>query len=183
MDLTELHTLCATARDCASCKLAETRTQVVWGSGSESARIMLIGEAPGRNEDLGGAPFIGAAGRLLDEALAAADITRDDLYITNIVKCRPPQNRNPQADEIVACERWARAQIAAIDPQVIVTLGNVSSRWLLGTSDTITSLRGERYEVDGRDVVPTYHPAAAIYDSAKCEPLFEDLRRVKELSL
>jgi DNA polymerase len=144
---------------------------------------MLIGEAPGRNEDLGGSPFIGAAGRLLDEALAAVTLTRDDLYITNIVKCRPPQNRNPQADEIAACQRWAYAQIEAIDPRVIVTLGNVSSRWLLATAEPISALRGKVFDVDGRFVIPTFHPAAAIYDSSKREPLFEDLRRVRGLSL
>lgn len=183
MDLADLHRLREASRSCTACDLSETRTQVVWGSGAESARILVIGEAPGRNEDRGGEPFIGAAGRLLDEALAGAGIAREDLFITNIVKCRPPKNRNPAPTEVAACERWTRAQIDAINPAVIVTLGNVASRWILGTAEPISALRGRVFELDGRVVVPTYHPAAAIYDPAKREPLYDDVCSVKGLVL
>ena len=181
MDLASLHRERDLAATCTACPLCEERTQVVWGSGNERARVMLIGEGPGKNEDRGGAPFIGAAGRLLDEVLEHAGLVREDLYITNVVKCRPPANRTPKDAEVAVCERWVLAEIEGVDPQVVVTLGNVATHWMLQTGEGITTLRGRVFDVGGRFVIPTYHPAAAIYDSTKRTPLFEDARRIRGL--
>lgn len=151
------------AESCTSCRLAETRTNVVFGSGSGDADLMFIGEAPGRNEDLRGEPFVGAAGRLLDQLLEEAGIARDRVYIANVLKCRPPGNRDPRPDEIEACKGYLRSQLEEVDPHVVVTLGNFATKLLLRTETGITRLRGTSYRW-WRDkvLVPTYHPAAAL---------------------
>lgn len=151
------------ASRCTRCRLHETRTQVVFGVGAPEADLMFIGEAPGENEDLKGEPFVGRSGQLLDKlVLEEMGLTRDSFYIANVVKSRPPGNRDPRPDEIEACTPWLISQIQLIKPKVIVTLGNFSSRFVLKTTEGITKLRGQSYEWQGAHVVPTFHPAAAL---------------------
>ncbi|MDX1468210.1 MAG: uracil-DNA glycosylase [Acidimicrobiia bacterium] len=148
---------------CIDCGLSETRTNVVFGVGDVGARLMLVGEAPGKNEDLQGEPFVGAAGALLDELLAGIGISRDLVYIANVLKCRPPGNRDPRLDEIEACKGYLREQIRMIRPEVVVTLGNFATKLLLRTETGITRLRGQRFKWwMGATLVPTFHPAAAL---------------------
>ncbi|MHB9002801.1 MAG: uracil-DNA glycosylase [Coriobacteriia bacterium] len=160
--------------DCRRCDLAETRTRVVIGAGDPRARVVIVGEAPGRNEDLTGEPFVGAAGRLLDELLASIGLNRADVYIANIVKCRPPANRNPSAIEVETCTPFLREQLRIIDPEVLVTLGNYATRFILGTNEGITGLRGTARESDTFTVLPVFHPAAALYDRSRRDTLFAD---------
>lgn len=165
--------------ECHRCPLGDTRTCLVYGVGDPHADLMFVGEAPGRNEDLKGEPFVGAAGQLLDELLASIGLTRAQVFIANILKCRPPGNRDPLAPEIEACTPFLTEQIRLVDPKVIATLGNYATKFLLHTDRGITALRGKLYHVDGRQVVPIFHPAAALYTPAKRETLFEDFRRLK----
>ncbi len=161
---------------CCLCPLAETRNRVVFGSGNENAGIMLIGEAPGANEDRGGLPFIGQAGRLLDETLEEVGLLRSDLYIANVLKCRPPKNRNPRQNEIGLCRPWLDRQIDLIDPAIIVPMGNFALKLLGGKTMTIGKARGVKFEYEGRQVLPIYHPAALLYNRSLL-PLFrEDIR-------
>lgn len=148
---------------CTACRLSETRTQVVFGTGNPQAELMLVGEAPGKNEDLQGEPFVGAAGQLLDELLAGIGVSRQEAYIANVLKCRPPNNRDPLADEIDCCKGYLREQIRLIRPRVVVTLGNFATKLLLRTETGITRLRGQRFRwwLDAI-LIPTFHPAAAL---------------------
>ncbi len=148
--------------DCRLCQLYQTRTKIVFGCGNPHARVMFIGEAPGRNEDLQGVPFVGAAGEDLNGILSIAGLTREEVYIANVLKCRPPQNRNPQADEILACSPFLREQIRSIWPDVIVTLGNPATHFVLKTEVGITRLRGRFHQMGHFAVLPTFHPAAAL---------------------
>ena len=151
------------AMGCTACRLAETRTNVVFGVGDFGARLMLVGEAPGKNEDLQGEPFVGAAGQLLDELLAGIGIERRDVYIANVLKCRPPGNRDPRDDEIDSCKGYLREQIRMIHPDVVITLGNFATKLLLPTEMGITRMRGQRFEWWlGATLIPTFHPAAAL---------------------
>ncbi|MGD2061427.1 MAG: uracil-DNA glycosylase [Acidimicrobiia bacterium] len=148
---------------CTACRLAETRTNVVFGVGDPGARLMLIGEAPGKNEDLQGEPFVGAAGQLLDELMAGIGIHRSEAYIANVLKCRPPGNRDPKPDEIDACKGYLREQIRMIQPEVVVTLGNFATKLLVPTETGITRMRGQRIPWWlGATLIPTFHPAAAL---------------------
>lgn len=162
MNSEALNALEAEAAACTACRLAETRNSVVFGVGGSNADLMFIGEAPGRNEDLQGEPFVGAAGRLLDRLAGEVGIERDEVYIANVLKCRPPGNRDPREDEIAACKGYLARQIKLIDPAVVMTLGNFASKLLLRTTTGITRLRGTAYPWWGRFVVPTFHPAAAL---------------------
>ncbi len=156
----ELHDRAVT---CTACRLAETRTNVVFGVGDSDARMMLVGEAPGKSEDLRGEPFVGAAGRLLDELLAGIGIQRRQVYIANVLKCRPPGNRDPKPDEIDACKGYLREQIRMIHPEVVLTLGNFATKLLLPTEMGITRIRGQRFDWWlGATLIPTFHPAAAL---------------------
>ncbi|HSO50143.1 MAG TPA: uracil-DNA glycosylase [Acidimicrobiia bacterium] len=148
---------------CTQCGLAETRTQVVFGVGDPEARLMFVGEAPGKNEDLQGEPFVGAAGKLLDSLLEEIDLKRSEVYIANVLKCRPPGNRDPRPDEIDACKGYLREQIRLVAPEVVMTLGNFATKLLLNTEMGITRLRGQAYPwwLDAV-LVPTFHPAAAL---------------------
>lgn len=158
-----LRQLESVAKVCTLCRLAETRTQVVFGTGDPRAELMLIGEAPGFNEDQQGEPFVGAAGQLLTRLLGEIGLAREDVYIANVIKCRPPNNRDPLADEIDSCKDYLRNQITLIDPKVVVTLGNFASKLLLRTETGITRLRGRTYQWwQGRLLIPTFHPAAAL---------------------
>ncbi|PKQ30081.1 MAG: uracil-DNA glycosylase [Actinobacteria bacterium HGW-Actinobacteria-10] len=167
--------------DCRRCTLAATRTRVVVGAGDPHARVVIIGEAPGRNEDLTGEPFVGAAGKLLDELLASVGMSRAQVYIANIVKCRPPGNRNPSAIEVGTCTPFLREQLRIIDPRIVVTLGNYASRFILGTNQRITDLRGTVHKIDSCTVVPVFHPAAALYDRSKRDALFADFELIGSL--
>jgi len=170
---TTMDELRATAIVCTACRLAEGRTQVVFGDGDPQADVVFVGEAPGQREDEQGIPFVGPSGKLLDRLLAEIGLERSDVYIANVVKCRPPKNRDPRPDEIEACKGYLREQLSLIDPKVVVTLGNFSSKLLLNTETGITRLRGTAYEWWGRYLVPTFHPAAALRGSAQ---VLEDMR-------
>jgi len=170
------------ALKCHNCDLAQSRTQVVWGTGPATASLVFVGEAPGRTEDLGGEPFTGAAGKVLDEFLAAADLNRADVYIANVVKCRPPNNRNPLPDEIAACSSYLKIQLELIKPAVVVTLGKFASQSLLNTSRGISSLQGTMQQMEHFKVLPLYHPAATIYDRSKREPFLQAASLLKQVS-
>jgi DNA polymerase len=152
--------------DCTRCALASGRTQVVFGAGREDADLMFVGEGPGEQEDLQGIPFVGRAGRLLTQLIEGIGMTRDDVYIANVVKCRPPGNRDPLPDEIAACSPWLDRQLELIRPKVVMTLGNFATKLLLQTKDGITKLRGREFPYDRAGhsavLVPTFHPAAVL---------------------
>ena len=163
MSSSEFAALRERALACTACRLSETRTNVVFGVGDPTADLMLVGEAPGQNEDLQGEPFVGAAGRLLDELMAGIGIDRSQAYIANVLKCRPPGNRDPMPDEIDCCKGYLREQIRLIHPRVVVTLGNFATKLLLRTETGITRLRGQVFDWWlGARLIPTFHPAAAL---------------------
>lgn len=166
---------------CKACSLCEGRTNVVFGEGNPHARVMIIGEAPGKNEDLQGKPFVGAAGKFLDELLEVAGLKREDVFIANVLKCRPPSNRNPKPEEIEACATFLRQQTQTISPDVIVTLGNFATQFILRTGVGITHLRGTVQRAGRFLVLPVFHPAAAIYDRSKKDVLLSDFERVGSL--
>ena len=164
------------ASTCTKCRLAETRTQVVFGVGDPRADLMFIGEAPGLHEDRQGEPFVGAAGQLLTRMLGEIDMTREEVYIANVLKCRPPGNRDPQEDEIETCTPWLVEQISLIQPVVIVTLGNFATKFVLQTQQGITRMRGSVYPWHGRKVIPTFHPAAILHGGGERSRQFADLQ-------
>jgi uracil-DNA glycosylase len=170
---------------CTKCRLAEGRTQVVFGVGNSDADLMFVGEAPGFHEDQQGKPFVGQAGKLLDKLLAGIGLERDQVYIANVLKCRPPGNRDPQPDEIEACEGHLFRQIALIEPKVVATLGNFATKLLSGKPTGITRVHGAEQEatLGGRSVLlyPLYHPAAALYTPAMLKVLEVDFARLPEL--
>ncbi len=182
MDLTEglpdLGALESHIGDCHRCALGDTRTRLVFGVGAPGAELMFVGEAPGKNEDLQGEPFVGAAGKLLDELLAGIGLSRSDVYIANIIKCRPPGNRDPERAEIETCTPFLEEQIRLIDPRVIVTLGNFATKYTLATDSGISRIHGRLFSVKGRKVVPVFHPAAALYTPSKKDVLAEDFQRI-----
>jgi uracil-DNA glycosylase family 4 len=147
---------------CTACALSQGRTQVVFSSGEAPADVMFVGEAPGFHEDRQGVPFVGRSGQLLDQLLAEAGIQRSQVVIANVLKCRPPDNRDPLPDEVETCRWWLRRQVHLVDPAVICTLGSFATRWALGPQARITRDRGQRFIVSGRTVVPTFHPSAAL---------------------
>jgi uracil-DNA glycosylase len=171
--------------DCTRCRLAQGRTQVVFGSGNPHADLMFVGEAPGFHEDKQGVPFVGQAGKLLERLLAGVELRREDVYIANVLKCRPPGNRDPQSDEIEACEPHLFRQIELIEPKVIATLGNFATKLLSGRPLGITRVHGQEQAltIAGRSVVlyPIYHPAAALYTPAMLKVLESDFARLPEL--
>ena len=172
-----LEKIAANVRGCPLCKLARTRKNAVPGEGQLSAKIMFIGEAPGRSEDEKGRPFVGAAGRILDELLKKAGIERSEVFITNIVKCQPPNNRVPKEDELTACRPYLDRQIALIKPKVICILGRTAYSSLLGGS-SITANRGKIVERAGQKYFLTFHPAAVIYNKGLLSALEADLKKL-----
>jgi uracil-DNA glycosylase len=169
-----------TIADCPSCNLARTRTRTVPGSGPITADLMLIGEGPGQREDELGLPFVGRSGQFLDQLLAAIDLDRESVYVTNIVKCRPPGNRDPEPEEIAACADYLEQQIAMVNPRVIATLGRFSmARWFPG--DRISRIHGQVKQVDDRYVIPMYHPAAALRNGSLREVIHQDFARIPAL--
>ena len=164
----------AQVEGCRRCPLADGRTQTVFGVGNPSARVLIVGEAPGKNEDLQGEPFVGAAGKYLNELLAIAGLRREDVFIANVLKCRPPGNRDPRPEEIELCTPYLREQTRTIDPEFIVTLGNFSTKFILKTEIGITRLHGTLQRAGRFKVFPIFHPAAALYDGSKREALEND---------
>ena len=168
-------------KDCSKCNLAQTRTNFVFGSGNANSKILFVGEAPGKNEDLQGKPFVGPAGKLLDELLSIINLTRNEVFIANVLKCRPPQNRDPKLEEIDICKNYLFKQIEIINPIIICTLGKYSTQLLLNTDEGITGLRGRVFKIDGRYVLPINHPAAALYTPSRFEILKLDFKRIAKV--
>jgi DNA polymerase len=164
------------ASTCTRCRLSEGRTQVVYGVGSPQAELMFIGEGPGYHEDKQGEPFVGAAGQLLNQMLGEIGVSRADVYINNVVMCRPPGNRDPLPDEIEACQPWLDERISIIDPAVVVTLGNWATRFVLGPRISISRVRGQRFPWNGRTVIPTFHPAAILHGGGQASSQMAALR-------
>lgn len=166
---------------CRRCPLCDGRTQTVFGVGNPHARVMFIGEAPGKNEDLQGEPFVGAAGHYLNELLGCAGLRREDVFIANVLKCRPPGNRDPRPEEIQTCTPYLREQTRTIDPEVLVTLGKFSTQFVLKTQVGITRLHGRVQRAGMFLVFPIFHPAAALYDGAKREAMENDFVTLGQL--
>ncbi|HSF33048.1 MAG TPA: uracil-DNA glycosylase [Candidatus Tectomicrobia bacterium] len=174
--LTELE---AVAKQCTQCRLHRGRTHVVFGVGNPHAELMFIGEAPGRDEDLQGEPFVGRAGQLLTRIIEAIGMTRRDVYITNVIKCRPPNNRNPEADEIARCEPYLIRQIGLVKPRMIVALGTFAAQTLLKTKMPISQLRGRFHTYQGVRVMPTFHPAFLLRNPERKRAVWEDMQAVQ----
>lgn len=164
------------ALGCTLCPLAEGRTQVVWMDGNPDSDLMFIGEAPGFHEDKQGRPFVGAAGKLLDALLAEIGLDRTRCCICNVLKCRPPSNRNPAPEEIELCDPYLEAQIRFVEPRVIVTLGNFATRYVLKNQVSISKVRGQRFEAFGAVVIPTFHPAAVLHGGGERSPAMTAMR-------
>ncbi len=177
--MTPLKSLQENTRDCHNCELSDSRTHVVFGEGKPNARILFIGEAPGKNEDEQNRPFIGAAGKLLSSSLNQIDLVREEVYIANVIKCRPPDNRNPQTKEIEACLPILWEQIAIIKPRVICTLGNFAAQAVLKQKVAITKIRGQSFKVNNYHVFPMLHPAAALHQGNLRGAIKEDFLRLK----
>ncbi len=163
---------------CEKCRLAKSRTQVVYGVGNPNADLMFIGEAPGRDEDIQGEPFVGRAGQLLTDIIKAMKLTRDDVYIANVIKCRPPENRNPEQDELDSCRPYIRRQVEIIQPRVIVTLGRFGLQSLLEKGYAISTVRGQWLDYSGIKVMPTYHPAYLLRNPAAKKDVWADMKKV-----
>jgi uracil-DNA glycosylase len=164
--------------DCTRCKLHKARTKIVFGTGNPNADLMFVGEGPGRDEDLSGEPFVGRAGKLLTDMIKAMGLQREDVYIANVVKCRPPENRLPEKDEITTCSPFLMRQIDVIKPKVICTLGSCSAQTLLQTAQGISKLRGEWFDFRGAKLMPTYHPAYLLRNPAAKPEVWKDLQKV-----
>jgi len=176
--------------DCKRCKLCSTRTHIVFGSGNPKAKLMFVGEGPGADEDLQGLPFVGKAGELLTKMICAMGLSRDEVYIANIVKCRPPNNRPPQEDEIAACQPFLIKQIEAIAPRIICALGTFAAQTLLASNIRISDLRGKFFDFRGSDlcggikVLPTFHPAYLLRNPEEKKKVWEDLKKImKEMGI
>jgi DNA polymerase len=168
--------------DCKRCKLHTLgRRQVVFGVGNSNADLMFVGEGPGADEDIQGEPFVGRAGQLLTKIIEAIGMTRADVYIANVIKCRPPQNRNPEPDEVEKCEPFLFRQIATIKPKVIVALGKFAAQSLLKTTEPITRLRGREYRYRDAILMPTYHPAFLLRNPSSKREVWEDMKRVRAI--
>jgi DNA polymerase len=167
--------------DCQRCKLAGGRKTIVFGQGNPNAALMFVGEGPGADEDEQGLAFVGKAGQLLTRIIEAIDLKRDDVFIANVIKCRPPQNRNPEPDEIVSCQPFLEAQIRAIRPKVLVGLGKFAGQWLLKTAEPISRIRGRLGQYEGIPVMPTWHPAYLLRNPAAKRDVWEDMKVVRGL--
>ena len=173
----------ALRQDCAACRrcpLGETRTHLVFGVGTETAEVLFVGEGPGEQEDLQGEPFVGPAGKLLDDMLRMIGLDRSRVYIANIVKCRPPHNRDPQPDEQAACRDWLERQIALLQPKLVVCLGRIAALALIDANFRITREHGKWYERNGLRLMATYHPSALLRDPGKRPEAFMDLRELRK---
>jgi DNA polymerase len=176
----EFAALAAAVAACTRCRLAEGRSNVVFGSGNPAAELMFVGEGPGAEEDRQGLPFVGAAGELLTRIIQAIDMTREEVYIANVVKCRPPGNRDPQPDEVTACRGYLEKQIGLVRPRALVALGKVAAQALLGDDAPIGRLRGQWFKFQGIPTMVTYHPAALLRNPALKRPTWEDMQQVRD---
>ena len=168
--------------NCTRCKLHDLgRKQIVFGAGDDHAQLMFVGEAPGRDEDIKGVPFVGRAGQLLTKIIESIDLSRESVYIANVIKCRPPQNRNPENDEVETCQPFLFSQIDAIKPKVIVALGAFAAQTLLGSTETISQLRGKVYEYRGASLIPTFHPAFLLRSPTRKRDVWEDMKKAREV--
>ena len=167
--------------DCTRCKLHTGRTQIVFGVGNPEAALMFVGEAPGAEEDIQGIPFVGRAGQLLTKIIEAIGLTRDEVYIANVIKCRPPGNRNPEPDEVEPCEPFLFRQIDAIRPKVIVALGKFAAQSLLRSAEPISKLRGREFPFRDAVLMPTFHPAYLLRNPSSKREVWDDMKRVREL--
>ncbi|MGB9856938.1 MAG: uracil-DNA glycosylase [Dictyoglomaceae bacterium] len=179
----DLKSLEEEVKKCRKCSLWEKRKNVVFGEGDTSSKLMFIGEAPGYHEDQQGRPFVGAAGKLLTELIESLDLKRENVYIANVLKCRPPNNRDPNPEEIQACYPWLEKQIEIINPRIICTLGRYSAYVLLKTSINMSSYHGKSFEIDNRIIFVTYHPAAALYHGKILEEIRKDFSNLKKIIL
>ncbi|MDW7684319.1 MAG: uracil-DNA glycosylase [Bacillota bacterium] len=175
-----LKELAGEARQCSRCSLRSQAQQVVFGEGNPAADLMFVGEGPGAAEDEQGLPFVGEAGQLLNKILAAAQIRREEVYIANVVKCRPPENRTPQKEEVESCLPYLLRQIDCVRPRIIVCLGALATQALLGGEARVTKVRGRWHNREGIQVMPTFHPAALLRDPAKKKPVWEDIQKVRD---
>jgi len=164
--------------DCQRCKLSSTRTHLVFGDGNPEADLLFVGEGPGQDEDIQGKPFVGKSGQLLNKMITAMGLSREKVYIANIIKCRPPKNRNPEADEIESCSPFLDQQIAVISPKVICALGTFAAQTLLKTNTKISAMRGRFHDLNGIKVLPTFHPAYLLHNPAQKGKVWEDLQKV-----
>ena len=181
MTVSRLQELSVSLHDCQRCKLAKLgRSQVVFGVGNPHASIMFVGEAPGFNEDQKGEPFVGAAGKLLNDLLQSADLSREQIYIANVIKCRPPKNRDPEQDEVDTCKPFLLEQIRIIRPKLVCTLGNWSTQALLERKVGITKVKAQAFELKEFVLFPLLHPAAALHQGGLLPTLKEDFRKLKE---
>jgi DNA polymerase len=167
--------------DCQRCKLAGGRKTIVFGQGNPKAELMFVGEAPGADEDEQGLAFVGKAGQLLTKIIEAIDLSREDVFIANVIKCRPPQNRNPEPDEILACQPFLERQIEVIKPKVLVGLGKFGGQWLLKTAEPISRIRGRVGDYKGIKAIPTWHPAYLLRNPAAKKDVWEDMKLVRSL--
>ena len=165
---------------CRACSLCMGRNNLVFGVGNENSDLMFIGEGPGEQEDLQGEPFVGPAGKLLDDMLEMIDLDRSKIYIANMVKCRPPHNRDPQASEIAACRPWLERQIALVNPRLIVCLGRIAAMSLIREDFRITREHGQWFERNGRRIIATFHPSALLRDPSRRPDAFMDLREIRK---
>jgi uracil-DNA glycosylase family 4 len=180
-DLKTLNELNSKICNCLKCTLGHTRTNFVFGVGNPKSRVMFIGEAPGADEDAQGEPFVGRAGQLLNKILTAIEMKREDVYICNILKCRPPENRDPLASEMETCTPYLDKQIDLIKPQFIVCLGRIAAQWLLKTNDSLTKMREKVHEYKGAKLIITYHPAALLRNPNWKLPAWDDMKLLKKL--
>ena len=165
--------------DCKRCKLAPSRTNIVFGSGNPQAKLMFIGEAPGSEEDRQGLPFVGRAGQLLTKIIESIGVKREDVYICNVLKCRPPGNRNPQSDEVDQCKPFLAAQIAAVQPKIVCCLGTFAAQTMLDTKISISNLRGRFHEIGGVHFIATFHPAYLLRNPEKKREVWEDMKAIR----
>ena len=166
---------------CTRCGLYKTRKNVVFGAGSPKAKLMFVGEAPGMQEDLQGFPFVGRAGALLTKIIESIDLTRGDAYIANVLKCRPPENRNPSPEEIITCEGYLVKQITLIKPKVICALGKFAAQTLLRSTEPISRLRGKFYDYHGARLIPTFHPAYLLRNPGEKRLVWEDMKKIRKV--
>ncbi len=165
--------------DCSRCKLSASRTEIVFGSGNPDARLMFIGEAPGSEEDRQGLPFVGRAGQLLTKIIESIELTRDDVYICNVLKCRPPKNRNPESDEVDTCSPFLRRQLEVVRPEIVCCLGTFAAQTMLGMKVPISKLRGRFHNIEGVRFIATFHPAYLLRNPAKKREVWEDMKQIR----
>jgi uracil-DNA glycosylase family 4 len=175
----ELESVRTELGDCQRCKLAPKRTNLVFGSGNPNAELVFVGEAPGYDEDQQGLPFVGRAGQLLTKIIESINLKREDVYICNVLKCRPPENRNPEPDEVASCNPFMKKQLAAIRPKVVCCLGTFAAQTVLQTPAPISRLRGKFFDLDGMRVIATFHPAYLLRSPEKKREVWEDMKQIR----